>query len=57
MTTILMDTLKKEIAKLEKQISENQGNIAELQQVLHTLKMRVFEEDMRETDNRQLLKG
>jgi len=53
----LLDTIQKEIREIETKIAEQQGDVEELKKLLQKLQFQEFEEDMRESDNRQLLKG
>jgi hypothetical protein len=57
MTTILMDTIKKQIREIESKLASQQGDVEQLKTLLEKLKFQEFEEDIRESDNRQLLKG
>lgn len=57
MTTILMDTIKKQIQEIETKIASQQGDVEQLKKLLERLKFQQFEEDIRESDSRQLLKG
>lgn len=57
MTTSLMDTIKRQIQDIESRIATQQGDVEQLKKVLEKLKIQEFEEDIRESDNRQLLKG
>jgi hypothetical protein len=57
MTTILMDTIKKQIQDIESKIASQQGDVEQLKRLLERLKFQQFEEDIRESDSRQLLKG
>ena len=57
MTTILMDTIKKQIQEIESKIASQQGDVEQLKKMLERLKYQQFEEDIRESDSRQLLKG
>lgn len=57
MTTILMATIKKQIQEIESKIASQQGDVEQLKTLLEKLKYQEFEEDIRESDNRQLLKG
>jgi hypothetical protein len=57
MTTILMDTIKKQIKDIELKIETQQGDVEQLKKMLERLKYQQFEEDIRESDSRQLLKG
>lgn len=56
-TMAILDTLQKQIRDLESRIAEDQGKAEDLRSALARLKMQEFEEDIRESDNRQLLKG
>lgn len=56
MTMSLTHTIKKEIEQLEQKIAQEQGDVAQLKKLLERLKLQEFEEDIRESDNRQLLK-
>ena len=56
MTMSLTHTIKKEIEQLERKIAEEQGDVAQLKKLLERLKLQEFEEDIRESDNRQLLR-
>lgn len=56
MTMSLTHTIKKEIEQLERKIAQEQGDVAQLKKLLERLKLQEFEEDIRESDNRQLLK-
>lgn len=51
------EQLQKEIRELEHQILNSQGKKLELEQKLQQLRLAEFEEDMRESDGQQLLKG
>ncbi len=57
MTTILMDTIKKQIQDIESKIASQQGDVEQLKTLLERLRYQQFEEDIRESDSRQLLKG
>lgn len=52
-----LNYIKKKIEELEEQIANQNGDLRELKKQLHQLRMQEFEEDLREDDNRQLLKG
>lgn len=52
----LMHMIKKEIEQLERKISEEQGDVAQLKKLLERLKLQEFEEDIRESDVRQFLR-
>ena len=49
--------LVKQIRELEEKIAEAQGDKVQLEKELQKLKVAEFEEDMRESDDRHLLKG
>lgn len=51
------DELKRQIRELEEKIARDEGAKLQLQTELNRLKLAEFEEDLRESDNRQLLKG
>jgi hypothetical protein len=51
------DELKRQIRELEEKIAIDEGEKLQLQIELNRLKLAEFEEDLRESDNRQLLKG
>lgn len=53
----IREVLKKQIAELEKKIASDQGDVAALKDAMAKLQMQDFEEDLRESDNRQLLNG
>ena len=53
----LTHTIKMEIEQLERKIAQEQGDVVQLKKLLERLKLQEFEEDIRESDNRQLLKG
>lgn len=53
----LMDTIKKQIQDIESRIAAQQGDVEQLKKNLEKLRIQEFEEDIRESDNRQLLKG
>lgn len=50
-----IEYIQKEIADLEAKIAENIGDVQKLKQKLNRLKISEFEEDLRETGNKQLL--
>jgi hypothetical protein len=51
------DLLRKQIKELENKISKDEGEKLQLQTELNRIKAAEFEEDLKESDNRQLLKG
>ncbi len=51
------ELLQRQIKELEEKISQFEGDKSVLMDQLQKLRRDEFEEDIRETDNRQLLKG
>lgn len=51
------EILHRQIKELEEKIAQAQGDKAELQNQLNRLKISEFEEDLREENGQQLLKG
>jgi hypothetical protein len=51
------DLLKKQIKDMEERILKDESEKYQLQLELNKLKLAEFEEDLKESDNRQLLKG
>lgn len=51
------DELKRKIRELEEQILKDESLKLQLQAELNRLKLAEFEEDLKESDNRQLLQG
>jgi hypothetical protein len=51
------DELKRQIRDLEEKIARDEGEKLQLQIELNRLKIAEFEEDLKESDNRQLLQG
>ncbi len=49
--------IKKQIQEIELKIATQQGDVEQLKKMLERLKYQQFEEDIRESDSRQLLKG
>ena len=49
--------IEMKIAKLEAQISENIGDLESMRRELNRLKLQAFEEDLRESGEKQLLQG
>lgn len=45
------------IERLEASLKENKENMEQIQKEINRLKLQAFEEDIREQDSRQLLKG
>jgi len=52
----IQETLRKQIAEIERRISEDKEDVESLKRVLQQLRMQEFEEDLRESDNRQFLR-
>jgi hypothetical protein len=57
MNTAMMNSIQKQINEIEHRIRQEQGDVEQLKKALERLRMQQFEEDLRENDNRQLLKG
>ena len=53
----MIQQIRKQIKDIESRISEDKGDLDQLKRLLERLKMQEFEEDLKESDNRQLLKG
>lgn len=51
------NNLRERIAELQKEITEDRGQIEALKKELKRLEMAEFEEDLSEESNQQLLKG
>jgi len=51
------DELRAKIRDLEEKIARDEGEKLQFQIELNRLKLAEFEEDLKESDNRQLLKG
>ena len=51
------DELKRKIREIEEQILKDESLKLQYQAELNRLKLAEFEEDLKESDNRQLLKG
>jgi hypothetical protein len=51
------DEIKSKIREIEKRIAEDESEKLELEVQLNRLKLTEFEEDMKETQNQQFLKG
>jgi hypothetical protein len=54
---MLLKEIEKKIAKLEAQISENIGDLESMRRELNRLKLQAFEEDLKESGEKQLLQG
>lgn len=52
-----IQSIQRQINEIEDKIRREQGDVRELKKLLERLRMYEFEEDLRESDNRQLLKG
>jgi hypothetical protein len=57
MNTAMMNSIQKQINEIEQRVRQEQGDVEQLKKALQRLRMQEFEEDLRESDNRQLLKG
>ena len=53
----MAQVIQKQIKEIEARIKTDSGDVAELKKVLSRLKMQEFEEDLKESDNKQLLQG
>jgi TolA-binding protein len=53
----ITQVIQKQIKEIEARIKTDSGDVEELKRVLSRLKMQEFEEDIKESDNRQLLQG
>ena len=53
----MIQVIQKQIKEIEDRIKTDSGDVAELKNALVRLKMQEFEEDIKESDNRQLLQG
>lgn len=51
----LQQNIQRQIREIEDRIESDKGNVRDLKEILQRLKMQAFEEDMRESTNRQLL--
>ena len=49
--------IEMKITKLEAQIAENIGDLESMRRELNRLKLQAFEEDLRESGEKQLLQG
>ena len=54
---MLIKEIEMKIAKLEAQIAENIGDLESMRRELNRLKLQAFEEDLRESGEKQLLQG
>ena len=53
----ILDTIQKQIKEVEARIKADESEARDLRELLARLKMQEFEEDLKESDGRQLLKG
>lgn len=53
----MTQVIQKQIKEIEARIKTDSGDVEELKKILSRLKMQEFEEDLKESDNRQLLQG
>lgn len=53
----ILETIQKQIREVEARIQADTTEARDLKELLARLKMQEFEEDIRESDSRQLLKG
>jgi predicted nucleic acid-binding Zn-ribbon protein len=51
------DTIKQKIREIEKRMAEDESQKLELEIELNKLRLSEFEEDLKETQNQQFLKG
>jgi TolA-binding protein len=56
MNMSIRQEIQRQIVEIESRISHDKGDVVELKKLLERLKMQDFEEDIRETDNRQFLR-
>lgn len=56
MNMSIRQEIQRQIVEIESRISQDSGDVAELKKLLERLRMQDFEEDIRETDNRQFLR-
>jgi len=56
-TMTILDTIKNQIKEVEARIQADQSEARDLKELLARLRMQEFEEDIRESDDRQLLQG
>jgi hypothetical protein len=54
---MLVKEIEMKIAKLEALIAENIGDLESMRRELNRLKLQAFEEDLRESGEKQLLQG
>lgn len=53
--SMLQQNIQRQIREIEERIENDKGNVRDLKEILQRLKMQAFEEDLRESGNRQLL--
>ena len=53
----ILQTIQKQIKEVEARIQADESEARDLKELLARLKMQEFEEDLKESDGRQLLKG
>jgi hypothetical protein len=56
MNMSIRQEIQRQIVEIESRMTQDKGDVAELKKLLERLKMQDFEEDIRETDNRQFLR-
>lgn len=56
-TMAILDTIQKQIKEVEARIRADESEARDLKELLARLKMQEFEEDLKESDGRQLLQG
>lgn len=56
MNMSIRQEIQRQIVEIESRISQDRGDVEELKKLLERLRMQDFEEDIRETDNRQFLR-
>lgn len=53
----MIRVIQKQIKEIEDRIKTDSGDVADLKKALVRLQMQEFEEDLKESDNKQLLQG
>lgn len=53
----ILETIQKQIREVEARIQADTSEARDLKELLARLKMQEFEEDLKESDSRQLLQG
>jgi hypothetical protein len=56
MNMSIRQEIQRQIVEIESRMSQDKGDVVELKKLLERLRMQDFEEDIRETDNRQFLR-